>query len=264
MYGVRAWHTLYGLAWTLHENQVATILKGAAKLAPPSTKQVLRAPITTDVIEVIKAHLKDQDPFDTAFFACLTTIFYAAARVGEFTLRRLDGFDPGEHITPNGVRDDINPRNGLHTKVFHLPRTKSNPTGEEVNWAKQNGPTDPFDAFVAHLTTNNPPGEGPLFAYKDGSKHKPLTRHTFIKHLKAKAKMAGIDSIQGHSVRIGATLEYLLQGVPFDVMKVKGRWASDAFQLYLRKHNQILAPYIQAMPHHTATEFARITMPPIR
>ena len=107
VYGVRAWHTLYGLAWTLHENQVATILKGAAKLAPPSTKQVLRAPITMDVIEVIKAHLKDQDPFDTAFFACLTTIFYAAARVGEFTLRRLDGFDPGEHITLNGVRDDI-------------------------------------------------------------------------------------------------------------------------------------------------------------
>ena len=58
-------------------------------------------------------------------------------------------------------------------------------------------------------------------------------------------------------------MEYLLRGVPFDVMKVKGRWSSDAFILYLRKHAQILAPYIQAVPavHDT---FARLTMPAVR
>ncbi|TEB31909.1 hypothetical protein FA13DRAFT_1628746, partial [Coprinellus micaceus] len=50
----------------------------------------------------------------------------------------------------------------------------------------------------------------------------------------------------GHGIRIGPTLEYLLRGVPFDVMKVKGWWASDTFQTYLRKHAQILAPYMQA------------------
>lgn len=263
-YGVRAWHTLYGLPWAVNENQIGIILKGAAKLAPPMAKQVLRAPITTDMMEIIKAHLRDQNPFDTAFFACLTTVFYAAARVGEFTLRRLDSFNPNEHITRNNVRDDIDARNGLHTKVFFLPRTKSNLNGEEVNWAKQNGPTDPLAAFAAHLTINDPPSDGPLFAYKDGTKHKPLTRHSFVKHLKATAKAAGIESIQGHSIRIGATLEYLLRGMPFEVMKVKGRWASDAFQIYLRKHNQILAPYIQAMPPLTATEFTRIAMPPVR
>jgi hypothetical protein len=31
-------------------------------------------------------------------------------------------------------------------------------------------------------------------------------------------------------------------------MKVKGRWASDAFLIYLTKHAQILAPYMQAHP----------------
>jgi len=59
--------------------------------------------------------------------------------------------------------------------------------------------------------------------------------------------MAGHDDVQGHGIRIGVTLEYLPRGIPFDVMKVKGRWASDAFRLYLQKHNQILVPYMQAM-----------------
>ncbi|KAN0084277.1 hypothetical protein V8E55_007781, partial [Tylopilus felleus] len=39
IYGVRAWHTLYGLPWVLHEEQIATMLKGVAKLAPPALKQ---------------------------------------------------------------------------------------------------------------------------------------------------------------------------------------------------------------------------------
>ncbi|KAG6328489.1 hypothetical protein ID866_10600 [Astraeus odoratus] len=47
-------------------------------------------------------------------------------------------------------------------------------------------------------------------------------------------------------------------------MKVKGCWASNTFQTYLCKHNQILAPYIQAMPSGTATEFTRLAMPPVR
>ena len=117
----------------------------------------------------------------------------------------------------------------------------------------------PFCGLLEH----DPPSEGPFFTYKDGTKHKPLTRHAFIKHLKATAKEAGIESLQGHSIQIGATLEYLLRGMPFDIMKVKGRWASDTFQVYLHRHNQILAPYIQAMPPHTTTEFTRTAMPPV-
>jgi hypothetical protein len=54
---------------------------------------------------------------------------------------------------------------------------------------------------------------------------------------------AGRQPLQGHGIRIGAVLEYLLRGMPFEVMKSKGRWASDSFERYLRKHAQILAPY---------------------
>jgi hypothetical protein len=38
-----------------------------------------------------------------------------------------------------------------------------------------------------------------------------------------------LDPLQGRGIRIGSTLEYLLRGVPFEVVKVKGRWAGDSF-----------------------------------
>jgi len=56
-----------------------------------------------------------------------------------------------------------------------------------------------------------------------------MTRQTFIVHLNKFAQAAGLDCMHGHSIHIGATLEYLLHGVPFDVMKVKGHWVSNTF-----------------------------------
>ena len=47
------------------------------------------------------------------------------------------------------------------------------------------------------------------------------------------ADKAGVP-FQGHSLRIGATLEYLLRGVPFEVVNHIGRWSSNSFTLYLR------------------------------
>ena len=74
--------------------------------------------------------------------------------------------------------------------------------------------------------------------------------------MKKALKEAGRPNKHGHSIRIGATLEYLLRGVPFEAMKSMGRWSSDAFSTYLRKHAQILAPYVQANPnlHHRISQ----------
>ena len=76
IYGVCAWHTLYGLPWVLHEEQISTMLKGATKLAPPAVKQDKHKLVTTQMISLIRNKLNTDDPFDIAFFACLTTIFY--------------------------------------------------------------------------------------------------------------------------------------------------------------------------------------------
>ncbi|EGO30623.1 hypothetical protein SERLADRAFT_345203, partial [Serpula lacrymans var. lacrymans S7.9] len=76
----------------------------------------------------------------------------------------------------------------------------------------------------------------------------PLTRSTFITTINKAMCAVGIEPLPGHGICIGATLEYLLHGVPFAVMRVKHHWASDTFTAYLRKHAQILVPYMQATP----------------
>ena len=136
------------------------------------------------------------------------------------------------------------------------------PTGEDVCWARQDGPMDPNTVLAHHLQVNNPPQEGHLFAYCHKNGYRPLTKTKFLAELARAVCTAGLEPQQGHGIRIGSTCEYLLRGVPFDVMKVKGRWSSNTFTLYLRKHTQILAPYIQAAPAvHDA--FVCLTMPAV-
>lgn len=262
LYGVRAWHILHGVPWKLNEPEIEALLKAAEKLTPPSSKRKKRRPYTIDFIAALRVHLDLNEPLDAAVYGCLTTTFYGAARVCEFTVRTLESFNPTTHVKPSDVTITQD-RNGLEVTNFHLPRTKSSLNGEDVFWAQQNGVTDPKAALDNHTRVNQPPHNGHLFAYRWKNSHRPLTKTKFLLRLSQAAKSANLDPLQGHGIRIGATLEYLLRGIPFDVMKVKGRWASNAFTLYLTKHAQIMASYMQAVPElHEA--FIRYTMPPVR
>lgn len=230
--GLKAWHVIHGLTWFPNDAELDAIFKAAQRLAPLTSRRKQCLPYTIDFIMVIQEKLDMNNPEHVAVFSCLTTTFFCAARLGEFTIKNLASFDPQLNIKPSDVRKEMD-RNGLAMTVFHLPRTKTSVEGEEVSWSTQDGITDPEPAFNRHLQTNTPPPDGPLFAYKHKHKHKPLTMTCFLQVVTKAAREAGRDPLQGHGIRVGATLEYLLRGIPFDVMKTKGRWASDAFQLYL-------------------------------
>jgi hypothetical protein len=257
--GIRAWHVLHGVPWIMDKHQTDAILKGASSLAPASSTRAKREPVSVAMITAIREQLDMANPLHAAVFACLTTAFWGAARIGELTITKLMEFDPTKHVKRSDVRQETD-RNNLKTTVFAIPRTKTNANGEDIFWAKQDSPADPEAAWINHMNTNPLPPTDHLFAYKHKSGTRPLTRHTFIRTLNEALKKAGQKPMQGHGIRIGATLEYLLRGMPFEVMKLKGRWASDAFERYLTKHAQIMAPYMQAVPA-THETFVRYTMP---
>lgn len=147
--------------------------------------------------------------------------------------------------------------------ILHLPRTKATGSeGEDVYWASQDGDTDPTAALTNHLRVNQPSEVSHLVAYKVMHAHHPLTKSKFLKRVENAVRAAGLELLQGHGIRIGSTLKYLLRGIPFDVMKVKGHWAGNAFQLYLRKHAMVIAPYIQATPavHEAFIQYAMLPM----
>ena len=235
------------------------MLKGARKATPEARKLPKQLPLLVDDIVAIRAHLRLSQPLDAAVFACLTTTFFSATRLGEFTVQNIASFNPEKHIKVSDVEHNVEDRNGNKVTTFHIPQTKIVPKekgGETVFWAQQDGLADPQAALAHHLRVNQTPHTAHLFAYKHNDSHRPLTKSAFLTRMKKALKEAGRPNKHGHSIRIGATLEYLLRGVPFEAMKSMGRWSSDAFSTYLRKHAQILALYVQANPnlHHRISQ----------
>lgn len=258
--GIRAWHLLHRLKWETDEAEIEILLRACIKTAPASSKKQKHTPWTPEFITRIHAELDLSDHIHVAAYACLTSTFYAAARLGELTVPSLTTFRPSDHPTPSDVRTETD-RHGLSTTIIHIPSTKaSKHKGEDIYWTEQSGISDPKAALDRYLSFNKPPQDAHLFAYPFRGKHRPLTRNKFLQIMTEAAAKAGLGQLQGHGIRIGATLEYLLRGVTFEAMKAKGRWASDAFARYLTNHAQILAQHTQASSelHDSIT---RITIP---
>ena len=114
---------------------------------------------------------------------------------------------------------------------IYIPITKGNQNkGESLYWAKQDGPSNPENALKKHLKINSPPVEFHLFGYPNAKGIMlPLSKKTFITRVSKATTIAGLPWIKGHSIHIGATLEYLLRGLPFNMMKVKGCWNTTPF-----------------------------------
>ncbi|KAJ7070079.1 hypothetical protein C8F01DRAFT_977639 [Mycena amicta] len=260
--GVRAWHVLHRVKWQQNKNECDALVRAATTLQPESSSRKKRQPYTLSVIESILPHLNPTDPFDVAVIACLLVAFYSCARLGELTVKTLGNFNPSKHAKRADIREEADP-NGCRVMVIHIPITKAARSGEDISFAAQTGASNPRAALQLHSQINNAPSSEHIFAYKHANGFRPLTKAAFIARIHKVFHTAKLDPLQGHGIRIGATLFYLLRGIPFDVVKTMGRWKSDAFLLYLRKHAQILAPYLQANPE-VHTQFVRISMPPVR
>ncbi|KAF5346190.1 hypothetical protein D9756_011123 [Leucocoprinus leucothites] len=250
--GVRAWHLLHAMKWEADKADIDILIRAAEKTAPASVKRPRRDPYTVDYIISLRKHLTLNKPLHAAIFACLTTAFYGSARLGELTVPTLKSFDPSRHVKST---------DGLVSTVLHIPKTKAAPIdGEDIYWVKQDDDSDPHAALDNHLHVNQPNPTEHLFSYTHNDKRRPLTKKIFLSTISSVAQSANLPTRKGHAICIGSTLEYLLRGTPFEVMKAKGRWASDAFSIYLSRHAQILAPYMQSKPE-LHTTFLQLTVP---
>ena len=198
--GVRAWHLLHSVPWVLDKKEMDTMLRAADKLTPASSKRKKRRPYTPDFISAVRQQLDLDKPLDAAVFACLATCFYASARLGEFTVRTLNSFSPGAHVTPQNLSYDQD-RGGNRVTVLHLPRTKAaGNAGKDVYWASQTGDTDPTATLLQHLRVNQPANTAHLFSYKAMHTRRPLTKSKFLDRVGEAAQAAGLEPLQGHGI----------------------------------------------------------------
>jgi hypothetical protein len=85
-----------------------------------------------------------------------------------------------------------------------------------------------------------------LFAYfRTDGRLITLTKRVFLERVNNIWTKHGWVRITGHSFRIGGTTELLRRGVPPEIVKMAGRWASDSFLRYWRKPEDILPQHIQ-------------------
>ncbi|KIK94236.1 hypothetical protein PAXRUDRAFT_460585 [Paxillus rubicundulus Ve08.2h10] len=218
-------------------------------------------PMTIDDIKAIRAFLNLDDPGDVAIYACMVIVFYSVARLGEFTVTATSKFDPAKHVTRQNV-SFLTDQNGLPVINIALPSTKCAPGGEDIQCASyKDCVSHPEAALRRHFRINPAPSSAHLFAWRHPkSGLRPLSKAQFISRITSIAKRCGLADLKGHSLRIGSILFYLLKGIPFDVVKVMGRWAGEAC---LRHHVLILAPFLQA--NQPLLEiFNHIAMPPVR
>ena len=127
----------------------------------------------------------------------------------------------------------INSRLAPTAVRLRLRRAKTDPFGRgvEIYLGVSGTAVCPVAALMRYLAVR-PPGDGQLFVWENS---RPLTRTTFVTHLRRRLQSAGLDMSQfsGHSLRIGAATSAAAAGVPDHLIKTLGRWRSEAYQLYI-------------------------------
>ena len=122
-----------------------------------------------------------------------------------------------------------------------LRKSKTDPFGKGVNiyLGKTGSALCPVIAVLNYMAIR-PAGLGPLFVLGDGS---PLSRERFVRSVKAALTEANINhqGYSGHSFRIGAATMAAAAGIPSHVIKMMGRWSSEAYMLYIRTPGETLA-----------------------
>jgi hypothetical protein len=192
---------------------------------PTSRKRALTL---GDLETVINALGNSTDYDDRLFIAQLLTGFFALFRLGEMTYPDdPDLRDPRKVSKRNSVRVC-----DTSFQLF-LPGHKADRffEGNKIIVRKNHRIFDPHKFFTAYLRVRDDkfPLSSPLWLTSKGA---VPTRSFFIKHLHC-----FFDSdTAGQSLQAGGATSLAENGVPPSIIQAIGRWASDAFKIYIRRN----------------------------
>lgn len=238
--GVRAWHIANDVPYA-GSTRLSYVLRGVQNLTPKSSKRLPRPPVTSDMLIILHQNLDLALPFDAACLAAADTAHWGQARLGELLPATEAFYDPQFHPAVS----DLLPLSVSHkSRKLRLPWTKTTKfAGAHILLCQQIGPSDPLAALDNHILVNRPPTNYPLFSYRNRTGHIALTKRKFLARCNEIWSAFGFKLITGHCFRIGGTTELLMRGVPPHIVKMMGRWSSDAFLTYWRELELIAPQY---------------------
>ncbi|KAF7348151.1 hypothetical protein MSAN_01768000 [Mycena sanguinolenta] len=241
--GLHLWHTYNGLEWHGDETLLPSLKKAADK-AGARFKRPERGPVTKKHLRTLRAAIDLHSNFGAAVWANALAVFHGCRRLGETLITSANTFSK-EHDTTRDTRIAHSKANGREVIGIHLVWTKTTGTrggelilteilGEDVDLC-------PRWAWLNHIRLNHsPPPNTPLFAFRTESGWRPLTKDLFLRTTDSIYKANKLDTVFGHSYRIGGALALLLAGVAPEVIMKLGGWSSLCFLIYWRRLQLIL------------------------
>ena len=206
-------------------------LAGCKRLRGVPTKRK-RALTLSDLQTVIDYYANSSSHDDLLFVSQLLTSFFALMRLGELTVSDDKSLFDYRKITS---------RTSLSLSAddyrFFLPSHKADKffEGNIVIVQHHTGTIDPLSFYKKYLTSRDRlfPFHSDLWIRADGSRP---SRSFFIRRM----RLFFEDDIAGQSMRAGGATSLAENGVPPHLIQAIGRWASPAFQIYIRKNPVLL------------------------
>ncbi|KIY53653.1 DNA breaking-rejoining enzyme, partial [Fistulina hepatica ATCC 64428] len=252
--GLRAWHEINNQPWP-SEQPLLRLGRRSAKRTGKKHARPPREPVTTTHMRLLHDALMNSSPRDAAIWACACCLFWGCRRSGELTLPSPNNFNPLHDVTISSAAVSFTRTDGgISVVYFGIPWTKTTKEkGARLHLTARDNNLCPRRALEHHLLQVNSglPPHAPLFAFKANSDARgftPLTKTTFLDRCNTIWSAAGHTTLNGHSFRIGGTVELLLMGVDARTVALTGGWSSLAFLLYWHRLDEII-------PFHTHTAY---------
>ena len=247
---LHAWCRMHGWRWPFvkDDDRLKTIYAGL-KRNEPQTERAKRPPVQYEHLIAFRAALNLEDPYHAALWAAAVLAFWGMARLGAMLCDAAGRFDPV--YLPAGDAWRFAEQSGGRALLVHLPWDKVNKhRGRTLRFVPMPSSVkaNPFAALANHVRLNGTQRGRHLFNYigRDGQRRN-LTRGALVHKFNEIILDAGFHvPILGHAFRIGGATAMLLAGLPPDTVKVLGEWRSDAYLLYWRMVEAIMARQVAA------------------
>lgn len=186
-----------------------------------------------DDLRLLLNHLgASTDHGDLLFLALCFTGFHGLLRLGEAVWPDRPAERTWRKVTMRHTAHMDDSRFG-----FHLPAHKTDRAfeGYKVLIDSRNDDLDPLRRFRAYLSSRDRlfPKLPALWLTSQG---RIPTRQWFMNLLR---RFFGKD-VAGHSLRAGGAMALALAGIPDDRIQAIGRWTSETYCIYIRKHPTLL------------------------
>jgi hypothetical protein len=218
---------------TLRRHHVVTrTLRGCKKLRACGTNR--KCPLArADLIRLHPIYVSTNNHDDLLFHTMLLTGFHGLLRLAEMSWPdRKELQDYRKIVLRNSVRVQI------LSFEFYLPGHKGDRffEGSRVIVQRTNSLDDPFLPFKSYLASRDRihPWRPELWLRSNGS---IPTRSWFIRRLHNHFSA----DIGGQSMRAGGATALAEAGIAPTLIQAIGRWSSEAFQIYIRRHPVLLA-----------------------